>query len=380
MRASLVTHVAVSDRFAGTERVIMHLASGSAARGRPASVVLPELEGFDSMVTSLGPSRVPVYRVGNLHAPTRGKADSFVKFLRLFRRVQPTIVHFHVPWVPMAWEAVFAAAAARVPVITRTEHNPVLYPLPKAQRIKMRLADAVVQHVAFVSRGLAQSHFDNGRNWLRRWSVIPNGVDIQQRSTIGRAELRQSLGVPPDSLLAVMLGRLEVRKGPLDFVRAAARARDAGSRAHFLVIGDGPLRAEVEQLIRDLNIGDRVHLAGHRDDATALLPACDVFVQPSHYEGLSIAMLEALAAGLPMVSTRVAGVDEVLVNREGALLCDIGDIDSLTRHMLELERDGELRARLGAMLQRHVLTNLTNDKMGEAYEALYSDLLAERRA
>src|SRR5262249_45264711 len=156
-----------------------------------------------------------------------------------------------------------------------------------------------------------------------------NGVDAATGPSVSRAELRRSFGLPEDTLLAVMLGRLEVRKGPLDFIEAATRAQAAGTKLHFLIVGDGPLRPEVEQLIRERGVGERVHLAGHRTDATALLPACDIFVQPSHYEGLSIAMLEALAAGLPMVSTRVAGVDEVLVGGEGALVGEVGDVAAL---------------------------------------------------
>jgi glycosyltransferase involved in cell wall biosynthesis len=377
-RSVLVTHVPITDRFAGTERVVMHLASGSVARGRRASVVLPEREGLDGMVDQLRQRKVGVELLGNLHAPTRKKAQGFLQFLQLFRDTRPDIVHFHVPWVPMAWEAVFAAAAARVPVIIRTEHNPVLYPLPAAQRLKLRLADAVVDHVVFVSRGLAQSHFDNGRGWLERWSVIANGVDVSRGHGLSRAELRRSLGLPEQALLAVMLGRLELRKGPLDFVRAAAQAIAAGSAAHFLIVGDGPLRSEVEALIAELGVGSRVLLAGHRNDATALLPACDIFVQPSHYEGLSIAMLEALAAGLPMVTTRVAGVDEVLVDGDGALVCDVSDVAALARNLLSMERDDALRSRFGALLQQHVLTQLTNEKMQQAYESLYDRLLAQQ--
>src|SRR6185295_19808486 len=95
------------------------------------------------------------------------------------RKISPGIVHFHVPWVPCAWEGILAARSARVPLIVRTEHNPIPAPLSLRQRLKLRVLDTSVDHVVFVSKGSADTHLKHGRGWLRRWSVVPNGIPMQ---------------------------------------------------------------------------------------------------------------------------------------------------------------------------------------------------------
>ncbi|MCC7362933.1 MAG: glycosyltransferase [Dehalococcoidia bacterium] len=368
-----ILHVSVSGGFSGTERIVCELAERSRGEGIATGVVVPVRPALDGMARRLEAAGVTVFRTGDLFAADRGLPGSFATFWKLFRAVRPRVVHFHIPWVPSAWEAVIAARLAGVPVVLRTEHNPITAPLPLAQRAKLRITDLAAHHVVFVSKGNAERHRANGRGWLRRWSIVPNGIPAAPAPPATRDELRAILGAPPGATIAAMVGHLEERKGPIDFVRAAAAAVDAGSELHFAVFGDGPLRAEAEALAGVLGIAGRVHFAGHRPDVRRLLPACDIFIQPSHFEGLSIAMLEALAAGLPMVTTRVEGIDEVLRGGD-AIVCEVRDIQGLARGMRDLERDPGRRAELAAATRARVLESFSAEAMWAAYRALYTQL------
>ena len=372
MRDTIV-HVAVTHMYSGTERVLAELAEEAAHEGNRVAVILPVRPGLDVLAERLSANGVVVERLGNLFAADRDRARSFVEFWKLFRRLRPAVVHFHIPWVLCGWEAVLAARLAGVPAVVRTEQNPIPGPLPRLQRLKLRIADLAAHHSVFVSKRNRQSHLAHGRSWLRRSSVIPNGI-APAPAPLGRAAARECLGLPAEAPVAAMVGHLEPRKGPLDFVRAAALAIAEGSGLHFVVFGDGPLRAEAERLAQALGVAARVHFAGHRGDVRALLPALDIYVQPSHFEGLSIAMLEALAAGLPMVSTRVEGLDEVLDGAGGALVCEVGDIAGLAAALVRLEGDRALRAELARETQARVLEKFSSETMTGRYRLLYERL------
>jgi glycosyltransferase involved in cell wall biosynthesis len=168
-----------------------------------------------------------------------------------------------------------------------------------------------------------------------------------------------------------MVAALEERKGILDFVAAARVAAAANPNVDFAVVGDGPLRERAESLVAQHGLAGRFHFLGHRGDVRRILCAFDVFVQPSHHEGLSLVMLEALAAGLPMVTTRVDGVSDVLPEERGALCADVGDVGGLGRAMARAAADDGLRGELVAVSQRRVLERFTVEAMYQDYVALY---------
>ena len=370
-----IVHVCVTDSFSGTERVILELSRHAVQAGHPVAAIVPAIQALDPFENALKDAGATVRRLGAVYDRNRNYLKSFTGFVGALRELEPALVHFHVPWVPCGWEAILAARAAGVQCVLRTEHNPVPDPLSQLQRAKLRIVDLAASHVVFVSRGTSDSHLSNGRTWLRNWSVIPNGIPFKLTDSIDRrAVVRARLGLPSDALIAVMVGSLVVRKGPIDFVRSAARAIAQDSQLHFLVLGQGPLREPGERLARELGVAGRVRFLGHRSDVHELLEAADIYVQPSHYEGLSIAMLEALAAGLPMVSTRVEGLEEVLVDGRGAYVCDVGDIEGVARGLVTLERNPALRKELSTLLRDRTIREFSSTAMYAHYEALYRGL------
>lgn len=157
-------------------------------------------------------------------------------------------------------------------------------------------------------------------------SLIPNGVDTA-RFTPERsgAAFRASLGIDPDATLIGFVGRLSWEKGPDKFIHAARRIGDNFPEAHFTLVGEGPAEPELRGLIDDMGLRDRVHMVGLRRDVEDVYPAFDLVVQTSRSEAMPLALLEAMASGVPIVAIAVGGVAELVEVGETGLLVSPGD-------------------------------------------------------
>lgn len=205
--------------------------------------------------------------------------------------------------------------------------------------------------------------------------VIDNGIHPPQLglSPQQKVSLRAALGVQPGQLLLLTVGRLVVQKGHT-YLLDAIKALDE-SAAVFAFVGQGPLQAELEDKARQLGIAARVRFAGVRSDVPQLLEAADIFVQPSLWEGMSLALLEAMFAGLPIIATRIEAATDVLEDERTALLVELKDPEGMADALRRLIGDAELRARLGTAAQQEAQQNYTVDVMGAAYAKLIEDLL-----
>ena len=155
-----------------------------------------------------------------------------------------------------------------------------------------------------------------------RIHVVPDGVDVHRTVTPATRETLETLGVPREAPVVVQVAQLVGHKDPLNFVRAMARARERVPAIHGLLVGDGPLRADVEREIHALGLNAVVHLAGYRTDADALLAAADVATLSSREEGMGSVLLDALAFGVPIAATRAGGIPEVIIDGDSGLLAE----------------------------------------------------------
>jgi glycosyltransferase involved in cell wall biosynthesis len=197
--------------------------------------------------------------------------------------------------------------------------------------------------------------------------VIRNGIDVRGRP-LARPETE------PARIVSV--GRLQAPKDPLTLVRALAELEGRAFRASF--IGDGPERREVESEIARLGLSDAVELAGRRPDVPEILAASQVFVLASRSEGFPMAVLEAMAAGLPVVASRVGGLDELVDPGETGLLVRPGDPAELARAIARLLDEPGLRARMGAAGRARVERHFDLDAALRAHLDLYRRELARR--
>ncbi len=206
--------------------------------------------------------------------------------------------------------------------------------------------------------------------------VIPNGIDISRWNDLpDSAEARSELDLRQEDFVVGTLGRLHEQKGHVHLLDAAAEVLKERPRTVFLIAGYGPLRRLLEDKARELGVADRVRFLGYRRDVGRILAALDVFVLPSLWEGMSNAVLEAMAAGKPVVATAVDGnVDQVVHGRTG-LLVPPADSAALAAAILEIARDPQAARDMGRLGRERVTAEFTLDRMTGAYLDLYGHLL-----
>jgi glycosyltransferase involved in cell wall biosynthesis len=220
---------------------------------------------------------------------------------------------------------------------------------------------------------------------VARWQVIPSGVDVDHfQGAPSSAAAKRSLGLDPARAVVGTVGRLEERKRQ-DHLLVAARAMHAranGNAPQLLLVGDGPLRGQLERQAADLGLAPAVHFAGAVADVRTALAAMDVFVLPSGAEGMSNALLEAMAAARPVVATAVGGTREVLEDGRTGILVPPGDVTALAGQVLGLLGNPARSESLGAAARRVVSQRFGARVMVGRLEELYAERLAlrERRA
>lgn len=207
-----------------------------------------------------------------------------------------------------------------------------------------------------------------------RLAVIPNGIEPHSAQR-DRQEVRRELGIAAEELLFLTVGRLTIQKGHTYLLDAIGRLIAHRATGKFVFAGDGPQRAALEAKANALGITDKILFLGVRNDVADLLAAADVFVQPSLWEGLSLALLEALFAGRPVVATRVEGVVDIVEDEKSALLIPAGDAAALAAALLRIMDDGELRKRLGQAGRQRAAAGFGIDKMCMAYEAVMRQVI-----
>jgi glycosyltransferase involved in cell wall biosynthesis len=209
--------------------------------------------------------------------------------------------------------------------------------------------------------------------------VVYNGVDTAVFAQCEkREEVRSELHIPPDSTVVGIVGRLSEEKGGVDvLIRAIARLRKINPNLRLLVVGDGPLRGNLEALADESAPGGAIMFTGTRNDVAHLLSAMDLFVLPSLNEALPIVVLEAMAAGLPVIATNVGGVPEIVEHEKTGLLVAPGSEDALYSALNRLTYDAYLRERLAQAGRRRVTSDFTIERMVERIEGLYGKLLTK---
>ncbi len=209
----------------------------------------------------------------------------------------------------------------------------------------------------------------------RRSQVVLQGIEVEhvRAQRAGRAAVRAELGLDPDALVVGTVANLRAQKAYPDLLAAALEVVERLPDVRFITVGQGPLEAEVRALHARLALGDRLLLLGHRPDAVRVMAACDVFVLASRYEGLGVAVMEALALGLPVVATAVGGVPEVVEHGREGLLIPPARPRELAAALVELLTDAERRQCMAEAAARRG-AELSIDAAVRRTEAVYHEL------
>jgi glycosyltransferase involved in cell wall biosynthesis len=232
-----------------------------------------------------------------------------------------------------------------------------------------------------VSRSSLDEGVALGIGRRRQYSVVRSGIDAEAfaRPNRGRDAVREELGLEPHHVLVGTVACLKPQKAPLDFVRAAAAAHARCDRLRFVIAGDGEQRADVSALIAELGLDGVVRMLGWRRDVADLLHAMDVFLLTSRFEGLPRAVLQAMAAGVPVVATAVDGTPEVVRDRRTGLLIPPARPDAAAAAVLELVADPDLGRRCAAEAGRTLDGGFDIHRMVRDLERIYISLLEEAR-
>jgi glycosyltransferase involved in cell wall biosynthesis len=360
-----LAHLIETDGPGGAERMLTLLANELQGTGFPGVAFVPaRREGW--LEAELAGVGVPIEYVP-LHRPF---SPRFARDLAAaFRRHNVALAHSHE--FTMAFYGAWAARLAGVPHVI-TMHGSRYYAERWQRRLALGCAVRSSTAVTAVSQALAESLRRD--LWLRRGSVavVPNGIRPRHPVTAG---LRRELGLRPGDRLLLAVGNLYPVKGHGDLVAALGQLAVRHPSLHLAIAGRGELDATLRRDAIARSVGDRVHLLGLRDDVADLLASADAFVLPSRSEGLPLALLEAMFAGLPIVATRVGEVPTALANGAAGLLVEPGHPSELAGAIERLLSDAALARSLGERARSRALAEFDVSKMAARYESLYAPAL-----
>jgi glycosyltransferase involved in cell wall biosynthesis len=245
-----------------------------------------------------------------------------------------------------------------------------------AYRLLYRLASRQVSGCVAVSDQVRESMLKLIGPIRDKITVICNGVDVARyQQPVDRGRVRRQLGFSSEEKLLITVGTLKEEKGHQYLIEAATKVVHRYPNAHFLFVGDGERRSVLQAQANACGLSERIHFLGNRQDVSELLIASDVFVLPSFWEGLSMALLEAMAAGLPIVASEVSGTVQVVAPNETGILVPPGDAQRLARAIDQVLADPTQAQAMGAAARRRIEEEFSARKQADEYLSLYRRLL-----
>ncbi|HZV78563.1 MAG TPA: glycosyltransferase family 4 protein [Candidatus Binatus sp.] len=365
-----VMHVIASLSGYGAENFVAGLVPALAARGAEVAVLTVYPTNDKAVASDFKGVRL---MCAGRHR--RMEIRFFPRMVRAIRSFRPTIVHTHMHngkyWGRLA------AVAAGVPRIVHTEHDPN-FKRPSVERVvDAALARATASFIAF-SEGHRRRLSRADRIPLSRIAVIPNGIEHRPIDPRARERGRTVLGLDPQHCALLMIGRLEAQKNHELALQAFAHLPgDIASKTKLFIAGDGHLRDHLRMTSETLGIAERVVFLGFRSDGPDLLAACDAMFMTSHTEAMPIALIEAMGAGAPIVSTPWLGADEMLDGGQlGEIAADYAP-ETVARSVATVLRDPARSRTRGQAAREYALTRYDLGNAADLHLDLYGSLLSE---
>ena len=313
--------------------------------------------------------------------------------MEAFSQGAPDLVHINQQCLEDGLDLVQAASRCQIPAVSTIHVTKTMSELKAIGGwLRDRLAKRVLKksHLELVgisqtaAIGLAQfvnsspeitiieDHQNRSANRSHNCSVysISNGVSVPTIKS--RDQLRSSWGIPDDAIILGSVGRIEKEKNP-HFV--IALMKNLPSHVHFVWLGDGREMDAFRNAIQAEGLASRIHLGGWTSEASSYLSGFDIFILPSFYEGLSLALLESMAIGLPSVASDIYGMDDAIVNRESGYLCALNDESDWIPTLIELINSPKLRIEVGEAARLKHRNEFSLKAMAERTFAVYEDVI-----
>jgi glycosyltransferase involved in cell wall biosynthesis len=310
----------------------------------------------------------------------RGVPDprGLARLVRIVRAWKPDVVHSHMVHANLMGRVL--RLLVPVPVLVSTIHN--VYEGGPLLMAGYRLSNGLVDHMTIISQAAADRFIGERIVPGRLLTVIANGVDTDRMRNVppeARDAVRRAIGVSNEEFIWLAVGRFEVAKDYPNMLRAFMEVLSREPRAVLVIVGQGSLQGEAETLADELGLRDAVRFLGARDDVPAVMSAGDGYVMSSAWEGMPMVLLEAAAAGLPIVATAVGGNGEVVRDGESGFLVPARDPEALGQAMLRLMGlPAEQRHGMGERGREHVRANYGLHRVAERWERVYWDTLARK--
>lgn len=316
-----------------------------------------------------------------------GVACHGLDMTRLSRILRPFIVAnvlnrlkidvLHVHHIPLYKQIAFAVKLTQVKGVVVTEH--AKFSISRSTSLQRWCRRAAKDAAAFsvVSDDLKRYFINELSISNDALQVISNGVDTERfRPVAQSSELRALLPAAFHGNVLISVGRLAEAKDQVTLLRAMKVLKDKNRACCLALVGEGELRESLESIILELGLQNHVHLFGNRTDVDALLPQADMFVLSSRREGLPMVLLEAMACGLPIVSTKVGGIGEIVADGVNGFLVPPENPDLLAEGIEQMLTDPDLAVKIGSTNRQKVVGEFSMANSARCYEQLYENIMA----
>jgi sugar transferase (PEP-CTERM/EpsH1 system associated) len=299
----------------------------------------------------------------------------FGRIIRLIRKEKIDLIHAH------QYAAFFYGSLAALSTgfrnILFTEHGRIHPDFVRPKRVMVnKLVIPFIPPVVAVSRSVQNSLVCYEKIPRKRIKIVVNGIDLKRFQTKGvRKVIRENFGISQTESVIAIVARLCDYKNHENLIRSLAIAHQKNSHIKLLIVGDGPMREELETLTGNLGLKSKVIFTSVRQDIPDILNAVDMVALCSYYEGTSITILEAMAAGKPVIASRIAGNPDVVKDQKTGILVSPDDPKEIAGAVIRLAGSPDLRKEMGQAGYRRCLKYYTVERMAGEYQNLYSRIL-----
>jgi glycosyltransferase involved in cell wall biosynthesis len=358
-----------SSGYGGAEKALLTLIQGLNRELWSPTLVFHPSSGIEPLLAGAAAASCELISIPAMPEGLDGARRS-LRFSATLRRRRPHVFHAHLTW-PLACKFGLAAAvASRVPAVVATHQLVPPFRLRRRALLQQRLLGSRVGRQIAVSAEVAK-RLEALFGWPgRKVTIVHNGVRVPTQRAVPDPSLRAEL-LRDQRAVVLVPARLDPLKGH-DFLFEAARALEG---VQVVLAGDGPERGRLQALAEELEIASRVSFLGFREDMPQLLVCSDVVVLPSLAEGLPLAVLEAMAAGAPLVATAIGGTDEALADGVTGLLVPPRDVAALAAAVTRVLADPQEAQRRADAAAERVRTEFSADMMVAQVESIYTELL-----
>lgn len=356
----------------GTEQALLQLFSGlDRTRWRPILFYRPE-PGIAPLLESARALEIKTRAIPWMGGPRFPL--QLLQFARAIQVVKPAVFHAHLHWPTACNGGLLASVLARVPAVVVTMQLFPEFPWTRAVLGQQKLIDKGIHRYIAVSKGVAREMQRAFQIPGDKITLVHNAVNASLFSRPANMGLRAELSGGSGHPIILTVARLDWQKGLPYLLEAAAGVQEAT----FVLAGDGADRPMLEARASTLGIADRVRFLGRRDDVPDLLAACDLFVLPSLHEGLPLSVLEAMAAGKPVIATAIPGTDEAVIQDKTGILVPPADPVALAEAIRSLLCQPQMARRFGMAGKVRVQEEFSNEVMVGRVMRVYDELTDPR--